>query len=135
MITIFIDSDAFIALYSKNDIHHKKALNLAKKLKKEKTPLITSWDVIDETATKLSFYLTKKISLNFLKTIIQGRITLVSPDEEVLKKAIKIFAKQKSKRVSFTDCTNMAIAKTKEIKTFFSFDKHYLDNGFKLFSA
>lgn len=132
---VFVDSDAFIAIYSKNDSHHKQAIALVKKLKKEKTPLITSWDVIDETATKLSFYLTKKASLNFLKNILKGKIVLVFPDEEVFKKALKTFAKQKSKRVSLTDCTNMAIANIRGVETFFSFDKHYLNNGFNLFSA
>jgi len=129
---IFVDSDAFIAIYSKKDLHHKKAVKISKNLKKDKTPLITSWDVVDETATKLSFFLLKKTSLQFLKTLMNGKIIVIFPDEKISQEAIKIFKKQTSKKVSLTDCTNMAIAQAKEIKTFFSFDKHYMKNGFEL---
>jgi len=129
---IFVDSDAFIAIYSKKDLHHKKAVKISKNLKKDKTPLITSWDVVDETATKLSFFLLKKTSLQFLKTLMNGKIIVIFPDEKISQEAIKIFKKQTSKKVSLTDCTNMAIAQAKGIKAFFSFDKHYMKNGFEL---
>ena len=129
---ILIDSDAFIAIHSKKDLHHKKAVEISKNLKKDKTLLITSWDVVDETATKLSFFLSKKTSLQFLKTLMRGKIAIIYPDEEIGQEAIKIFKKQKSKRVSLTDCTNIAIAQSKGIETFFSFDSHYVKNGFKL---
>ena len=129
---IFVDSDAFIAIYSKKDFHHKEVIRISKNLKKNKTPLITSWDVIDETATKLSFFLSKKTSLQFLKTLIRGKIAIIYPDEKTSQEAIKIFKKQTSKRVSLTDCTNMAIAQSKGIETLFSFDKHYEKNCFKL---
>lgn len=129
---IFVDSDAFIAIYSKKDLHHKKAVEISKNLKKDKTPLVTSWDVVDETATKLSFFLLKKTSLRFLKTLMRGKIAITYPNEEISQEAIKIFKKQKSKRVSLTDCTNMAMAQKRGIEAFFSFDKHYEKNGFKL---
>jgi len=131
---IFIDSDAFLALHIKQDAHHQKALALVQSLKKEKKSLMTSWEVIDEVTTKLSFYTTKKAALSFLEGIFKSGILIVFTDEVIAKEALVIFKEQKSKRVSLTDCVNMAIARLKKIETFFSFDKHYLQNNFKLYS-
>lgn len=129
---IFVDADAFIALYNKDDFHHKKAERFLAQLKELKEELITSWDVVDETATKLSRFLTKKSALNFFQNILKGQIIIIYPDSAMAKTVLEIFKSQKSKKVSLTDCTNMAIARQKGIKIFFSFDRHYKDNGFKL---
>jgi predicted nucleic acid-binding protein len=131
---IFVDSDAFLALHIRQDPQRQKALVLTQKLKKQKTRLVTSWEVIDEVTTKLSFYTTKKAALNFLEGIFKSGILVVFTDEDIARQALGFFKRQKSKRVSLTDCTNMAIAKLKKIDTFFSFDKHYLQNNFKLYS-
>jgi len=107
---IFVDSDAFLGLSVKKDAHFKKAWKLMEYLEEQEDQLVTSWQVVDEVTTKLSFYAAKKKALDFLKWI----------------------KKQTSKRVSLTDCTNMVIAKKLGVKTFFSFDKHYEKNGFEL---
>jgi len=129
---VFIDSDALIALYKKDDPHHKKALKISQKIEKDSLLAFTSWDVIDEVTTKLSFYTTKKNALFFLKETLKSSVQIIFTDPQTVFKSLAFFERQTSKRVSLTDCTNMAIAQSKGIETFFSFDKHYVKNGFKL---
>jgi predicted nucleic acid-binding protein len=129
---IFIDSDAYIAIYSDDDFHNTNSIAISKSLDANKEELVTSWDVVDEVATKLSRYGTKKLALKFINKLLKSETLIIFPDGKMLKSSIRIFRKQTSKRVSFTDCTNMAIAKSRNIKTFFSFDRHYVKNGFKL---
>jgi len=131
---IFTDSDAFIGLYSEDDFHHENAQKILSKLKEEKEDLVTSWDVVDEVVTKLSSRATKKIALEFFQGILKSEILIIFPDIRLVKKTLRVFKKQASKKVSLTDCTNMAIAKEKGIKKFFSFDKVYEKNGFRLLS-
>ena len=129
---IFIDADAFIGLNIKKDAHYQRANAILIEIKEDGKKLVTSWDVIDEVATKISYYDKRETSISFLESIIKGNIKIIFPDKKIAKKAFKIFKKQTSKKVSLTDCTNMAIAEIKGIKKFFSFDKVYEKNGFKL---
>jgi predicted nucleic acid-binding protein len=63
---------------------------------------------------------------------INSNTKIISVDVDNREKIIQIFKKQTSKRVSMTDCVNMAIAKKMGIKRFLSFDEHYKKNGFEL---
>ena len=125
---IFVDADAYIALMVEGDASHEGALRLLSELKSEE--MVTSWEVIDEVATKLSFFTSHKEAVNFLKRLFtsETRIEYVDPKRAVAVE--KLFFRQSSKRVSMTDCANMVIAKELGIKRFFSFDKHYKKNGF-----
>lgn len=129
---IFVDSDAFIGMYLPKYAHNDKANKLFNLLIKKNVKLITSWDVLDEVATKLSYIHSKTLASKFLSKLLNSDLEVVYPGKKLGAHAIKIFNKQTSKKVSLTDCTNMAIMKDKKIKKIFSFDKHYEKNGFKL---
>ena len=128
----FIDSDAYIGLYVSTDPHHAKAYQIAQSLSATNAGTITSWDVIDEVATKLSYFTTKSVATKFLSDQYNSQMKIVYVNQDLSKQAIKIFNSQTSKRVSLTDCSNMAIMRQENIKNVFSFDKHYEKNGFKL---
>jgi len=132
---IFIDADAFIGLCVPTDAHYKKSAFLFEKLKKEAADVVTSWDVISEVATKLSRFATKQIALKFLDLIKEIDIRLEFVDQDSAQEIINLFIKQTSKRVSLTDCANMAIAKKLGVRLFLSFDEHYVQNGFRLFGT
>lgn len=130
---IFVDSDAYIALHVEKDIHHLKSIRLMEKLKNLDEQLITSWQVIDEVATKLSYFTTKNNAMEFLRSLLKGGTKIEYIDSSISVKVIALFAKQTSKRVSLTDCANMAIAGKLGLEIFLSFDDHYRQNGFRLF--
>lgn len=127
---IFIDSDAFIAIEVEKDIHHEKAKKLLDVIEKES--FVTSWQVIDEVTTKISYFSTKKRAEEFLRKVIRSDTKIEFVDAGFIKMIEETFRKQTSKRVSLTDCTNMVIAKSLGIDIFFSFDDHYVRNGFEL---
>ncbi|MEK7577704.1 MAG: hypothetical protein AAB492_03780 [Patescibacteria group bacterium] len=129
---IFIDSDAYLALNLKEDSNQVKALRVAKMLELSHESTVTSWEVVDEVTTKLSYYYSRDMARAFIAnlqssdTIIQYMVETLAAD------VFTFFLKQTSKKVSLTDCTNMVIARNLGIKTFFSFDHHYEQNGFRL---
>lgn len=126
---VIADADYFIGLYYFDDPHHQKCLAVAQNFTDE---LITSYDVIDEVVTKLSYFKRKDKALLFLNDIKRTNLIVIFPNPKLFEEAEKIFKNQKTTHVSFTDCMNMAIAKEKKIKYFLSFDKIYEKNGFKL---
>ena len=127
---IFIDSDAYIGLSVKKDLHHNKAKQLLSQLTRE--TFVTSWQVIDEVTTKLSLFTTRKKATDFLESVVKSDTQIEFVNTSLVRPIKKLFNSQTSKKISLTDCANMAIARSLGIDTFFSFDKHYQQNGFKL---
>jgi predicted nucleic acid-binding protein len=127
---IFIDADAFIAIYIETDFHHLKAIKINES--KPKDEVVTSSEVIFEVTTKLSYLATHKLATTFLSEILKSSVTIEYITPVRLQQTMSLFQKQSSKRVSLTDCANMIICKELGIKQIFSFDQHYTKNGFKL---
>jgi len=126
---ILVDADFFIGFYSEVDAHHKTCLAFVDKIADE---LITSYDVIDEVVTKLTYFKKKDKALLFLADIKKTNLATIFPNQKLFEEAKKIFQNKKTSHISFTDCMNVAIAKEKKIKYILSFDKVYEKNGFKL---
>ena len=127
---IFIDSDAFIALLNKNDALHLRAVEVLSKIENhQELELYTAWDVIDEVATKTSYYISKKQAKDFLKYIESIKTNIVYPTPELSSLARQMFNSIKSKNVSMTDCMNCVIVKQLKIDYIFSFDKDYQKQG------
>lgn len=126
---VLADADFFIGPYLADDAHHQKCISLSETIDEE---IITSYDVIDEVVTKLTYFRRKDKALLFLEDVKSTNLSIIFPDRKLSEKAIVIFKSQKTKHVSLTDCMNMAIAKEKKIKHILSFDKVYEKNGFRL---
>lgn len=132
---IFADADAFIGVSVPTDVLHKRSLEIFNGLLSSDELLVTSWDVVDEVATKLARFTTKRTAVQFLKFLKFSNIRIEFVGQNLVPDIIRLFNKQRSKRVSLTDCTNMVMAKSLGVTTFFSFDEHYLKNGFKLLTS
>lgn len=132
---IFIDSDALIGIVLPKDPHHGNAHILLDTIRGGGEELVTSWESIDEVATKLSMYHGKHVARDFL-TYVYGAssIRVIFIDAVLSREALAVFDKQTSKNVSLTDCANTAICRSMGITTVFSFDPHYRKNGLKLLS-
>jgi predicted nucleic acid-binding protein len=86
--------------------------------------------VIDEVTTKLSYYLSKQQSLSFIHFLEEYKIHILYPTKERHRKAVDLFSRIPSKRVSMTDCMNMVLVDELGLDCIFSFDKIYQQQGF-----
>jgi uncharacterized protein len=129
---IFIDADAFIGFVSPKDAHHEHAKKLFEKIKDTDESFVTSWDVVDEAITKISYQVGKANAQKFLEFLGTSKINIEYPSPAFFSSVMGVFTHQTSAHISWTDCVNMVIAKNLGITTFFSFDHHYEQNGFQL---
>jgi predicted nucleic acid-binding protein len=129
----FIDTSAFIALINKSDRFHKKAVLCSSFLKEESLPMVTSNFVLDETYTWLVYHVSHQAAIFFGESL-QGdaNLKIISVDEIIEKEAWSIFKKYKDQKFSYTDCTSFVIMKLLNLKTAFSFDKHFTIFGFEI---
>lgn len=133
-LSVFMDSDAFVASVKKDDTNHEKVKQIFLALESEPIIFYTSNYVFAESITVISQKINQHAAIEFIKNTksSQSMITIKWILESVEQLAIEIFAKQTSKNVSFVDCTNMAIMKYHQMDYLFSFDSIYKKNGFKL---
>jgi len=132
---VFADSSAYIAYYNKRDKNHNKALSFVKKIRdREFGPVIiyTSDYVFDEVITAILILTKNKdLAIKIGESIKASKITkIIKVDEEIFQKAWETFKEYKDKLWSFTDCTSFAIMEKMNIKTAFTFNKHYKQAGF-----
>ena len=129
---IFVDSDALIGIMVPQDTHHVKANQTFDVLASKNERLITSWESIDEVATKLSMFFGKDTADKFFSFLGKSQMKIIYLDELLGMETIHIFKKQTSKNVSLTDYANVAICRSLGITHVFSFDPHYSQNNLKL---
>jgi len=134
MLSIFVDSDAFVALIKKDDSNHKRAEQIFNALQDKKVTFYTSNYVFAESVTVISQRIGKDIALQFIESL-KAKGTLFSTiwvTKEIEEEAIKIFKKQQSKNISLVDCSNMAIIEINKFDGIFSFDQNYKTNKIHL---
>lgn len=134
---IFVDADAFVALTKKDDSNHKKAKEIFEQLFNIPVTFTTSNYVFSEVATVLSQRVDHHTAVAFIHSMkAEGTIFQIERiSEELEESAIEIFMKQKSKNVSFVDCTNIAVIRAKHMDGIFSFDDAYKKNGVQFVEA
>lgn len=129
---IFVDTGAWYAVVDKKDPDHKQAETF---LKTNKTPLLTTNFIFDETVTllrsRLGFDVAKGFGQNLKNSSLVGIVAVKDEDEE---RAWQIFLKYKDQDFSFTDCTSFAVMERLKLDTAFSFDSHFEAMKFRVMS-
>ena len=123
---ILLDSSFLVAVEVATDQNHEYAIKLMDKIiNGEFGDAIISDYIFDETIS-VTFNKTKALS----KAILVGEslnksCNLLKVSEVIFNKSWETFKKQKNKKLSFTDCTNLALMKEHNIKYIANFDKEF----------
>ena len=111
-----------------DDIHHRRTKELMRKmLLGEFGTIYTSNFVFDEAVT-VALVRTKNMELaeDIGRYILStNRIRFVFIDETLFDVAWTLFKRLSEKRLSFTDCTNIAVIRSRNISWIASFDAHF----------
>ena len=133
---IFVDSGAWIALVSQRDQHYNDAVTIFNDLIQQRTQLLTTDYVIDETATRLRYKVNHSIAVQFLNLIesskVTGRLTVTEIDSALFQEAEQLFRQYDDVKLSFTDCTSFAVCQQHYISEAFAFDQHFPMMGITL---
>ncbi len=123
---MFLDSSFVIASKIEDDEHHTKAIKfLYELIKKNDIELIISDYVFDEIMTVI-FVKTKDLSVAIdLGSVLKSAVRILRIDEDIFEKTWEIFKNQKGTRLSFTDCSTLALMENERIKNIATFDKDF----------
>jgi len=105
---VFCDASFFIALYSKKDTKHQRALELFEEIKAHKIVIHTSWFVISEAMTILLYQYGFSEAQTFNQTIDLYKIHHSANSQ--CHQAIEIFnTLSKDRKISFVDALSKVI--------------------------
>ena len=122
---VYCDASFFVALFSKKDTKHKRAVQLFKEIKENRIVLHTSWFVISEAMTVLLYQYGYSEALTFNQSIDLYRI--YHSTESQHHQAIALFNLfGKDRKISFVDALSRVLI-SGELKNMpaLSFDKDF----------
>ena len=105
---VYCDASFFVALFSKKDAKHKRALNLFKEIKENRIIIHTCWFIISEAMTVLRYQYGYREALTFNQSIDLYKI--IHSTESQHHQAIALFNLfGKDKKISFVDALSRVL--------------------------
>ena len=128
MKSLFADTFYFIALLNPDDEAHAAAHDFAG----DKSLLLvtTAW-VLTELADGLASTNGRVIFRQLLDDLeADTRVELVLPDEQIWRRAVKLYDDRPDKNWSLTDCISFVVMKDRQITEALTADHHFKQTGF-----
>ena len=122
---VYCDASFFVALFSKKDTKHKRALRLFKEIKEDRITIYTCWFIISEAMTVLLYQYGYSEALAFNQSIDLYRIFHSTEGQH--HQAVALFNLfGKDRRISFVDALSRILI-TGELKNMpaVSFDRDF----------
>ena len=105
---VYCDASFFVALFSKKDAKHKRALNLFKEIKENRIIIHTCWFIISEAMMVLLYQYGYREALTFNQSIDLYKITHSTESQH--HQAIALFNLfGKDKKISFVDALSRVL--------------------------
>ncbi len=132
MKTYFADTSYWLALELNDDQNHESALANWQELVKTPVAIVTTSYIFDETITYLNSrnHHEKAVEVGE-NLLLSPTIELIHVDENLFFEGWTMFQKYQDKRYSLTDCISFFVMKQKDLDTALTFDKHFVQAGFK----
>ncbi len=122
---VFVDTSFLVSLFNIQDPKHDQAKKLSKKLLN--IPPLYSNLIFAETVTILSQKVGKQRAI-YAGDLMKAKFREIRIDQDIENLAWDIFKKQKSKNVSFVDCTTFALFHKGIFDQCFTFDRDFKAN-------
>jgi hypothetical protein len=128
---IFVDTSAWVALCDESEHSHVEASDFWESLRRGRVPLVSTFDIFDETLTVIRSRIGSPEALRFGEAFLGSRVLLrLEVDSALRQEAWGLFKQYQDKPLSFTDCTSFAVLRRRGLRHVFSFDEDFRRLGF-----
>jgi predicted nucleic acid-binding protein len=132
MTPVFLDSGYIIALESSDDQNHSAAVRHWKLLRHRLPQLVTHSLVFAEMVTFFNARGHHAKAVEVGNLILESpRVTLLTVDENLLRRGWDLMQQHADKSFSLADCVSFAIMRERGISKALSFDRHFVQAGFE----
>ncbi len=127
--SVLIDSGASAALINSDDVHHRDAIAIQRRLETTRPRLFLTNFLVDETYTLLLVRIGYRYAVEFLNRVDQGTITLIHVTSADEAQAQQLLRRYSDKRFSYTDATSFVVMERLGIEAAFTFDRNFAQYG------
>jgi predicted nucleic acid-binding protein len=129
---VFLDTSYAIALSSKKDRFHNKALELADQIEADKSVLITTRPVLLEIGNALSGLRFRKSGVLLLDSLENDpNVGIVSLTDSLYHQGVRFFRKRMDKEWGLVDCISFVVMSERNIFDALTTDDHFRQAGFR----
>jgi len=127
--SVFIDTNVFVAARNKRDVNHQRAVELLEGVLMGRYGQAYTSDYVFDEAVTVALRRTGRpdVAIRTGQFILASRprIILLTVNNDVFKSSWEKFQKFAGKGLSFTDCTILALMEQYGIEYLMSFDEHF----------
>ena len=132
MTSVFLDTGFVIALEVVDDQHHPDALRHWRILSTSLPKVVTATYILDEVVTFFNRRNHHAKAVEIGKRLISSpSVELIHVDEVLFYASWRYFEQHPDKSYSLTDCISFVVMRDAGIRTALSFDKHFVQAGYK----
>ena len=129
---IFLDASYAIALASRTDQHHTRAVELATWLEAGRVPLLTTRAIILEIGNSLAKQRHRSAAVSLLEAIEQDpRIEVVPLSEDLYVRAAALYKRHTDKEWGLTDCVSFVLMRERGLQEALTADDDFRQAGFR----
>ncbi len=129
---VFLDTAYAIALSSRNDSFHTRAVSLSEELESAGTQLVTTHAVILEIGNALARRRHRAAAIRLLNALVNDPTVRIIPISETLfARAFGLFSERGYKEWSLTDCMSFLVMQDHGISDALTTDEHFEQAGFR----
>ncbi len=125
---VFADTSFYVALFSPSDVHHEKAVRLAREIRR---PVVVTEFVLLELANALARASSRKLFVDLLQKLrVAPNVKVIGISAELFEGGFTLYAGRADKDWSMTDCVSFVVMKSEEITEALTADHHFEQAGF-----
>lgn len=132
MISLFVDTGAFVAKEIVGDQFHAAAQQCWSEVEQGGMRLVSSEHILDESATLIARRSNYAFAAEWGRDALESGIEWLRSGEDDWAKALVLMRKFADQGVSFTDCISAVLMKRAGLKRVFGFDRHFDSMGFRV---
>ena len=126
---VFIDTSGFLAVLDADDIHHRRASGYWRSLLQDDVTLVTTNYVLLETHALVQNRLGME-AVRVFSTDIVPILHIIWVNESQHRAGVSALLAAGRRKLSLVDCVSFEVARGLHIHRAFSFDKHFVEQGF-----
>ena len=130
--TAFLDTAYAIALASRTDQHHARAISLSQYIDSHRIPLVTTRAVCLEIGDALAKPRFRPVAVAFLDALERSSsVEIVPASEELCAGALELYRQRPDKEWGLTDCLAFVVMRQRGLTEALTSDEHFEQAGFK----
>lgn len=126
---VLVDSDALIGFVHKDDILHKRCIEILEHILESNYSIVVPYPITLEASTTLARRMNRSDLAAQLLSDFSSMKEKLSHDDDIEQLVAKLYKPQTSKKTTPFDHYVLSLAKKNNIRLIFSFDSFYRKNG------